>query len=301
MVIPTWGRSLLMAVESRQGMGIDGESHEEFITDLARESRVSDIVLLLVVPAFILGLYNLPLATKSVLALKYLNPTPVAAYTAHFIHLTPDHLAANLVGYLVLVPELYVLAVLADRRQEFLISFFTFLVAFPFAISALNIMIERPRIGYGFSGILMAFSGLLPILLLDYVGIHLADGVAMEHSPALFLFGIVLVSVLAPPDTPLISTTMVIAGLMGIAYFRKLLANLSDPARLALRTIHQRPGYAECGIVGLTLFFIFIFAAFPRNPVETGTIINVYTHFLGFGLGFLVSFLTFRLAQIIEG
>ena len=275
-----------------------GSQSGGFLGDIYLSCRLSDLVLLLSVPLVLIGLYQLPPSVKLQLALEYLHPTLLAAYTAHFVHLTAGHLAANLVGYIVLVPQLYVLAVLADRRREFLAAFATFLVAFPLALSLLNVLIERPRIGYGFSGIVMAFFGLLPILLLDYVGVQFSEGIGIEHSPALFFFGIGIIALWATPLTPVTAAIAIIAGLASAFYLRHLMGTLSISIRRGLRRAVGRTGYFEFGLVGLYLFALFPFAAFPRDPVGAGTILNIYTHFLGFGLGYLVSFITFRWVSI---
>lgn len=289
-----------MSNPSRSGGGRESTGHlsHGFLGELHRQARLGDVILLATVPVALVGLYQLPKSAKLQLALEYLHPTPIAAYTAHFVHLTAGHLAANLVGYLILVPLLYVLAVLADRRRQFLTAFATFLVAFPLALSVLNIVIERPRIGYGFSGIVMAFFGLLPVLLLDYIGVQFSEDVGIEHSPTLFFFGIGIIALWATPLTPITETVALVAGLASAAYLRHLLSDLPATLRGGMRRAMARTGYFEFGIVGLYLFALFPFAAFPRNPVGTGTILNIYTHFLGFGLGYLVSYITFRWVPI---
>ena len=289
-----------MSNQSRNGGRREptGRASHGFLPEIRRQVRVGDVILLAMVPAALVGLYQLPESAKLQLALEYLHPTPLAAYTAHFVHLTAGHLAANLVGYLVLVPILYVFAVLARRRREFLTAFATFLVAFPLALSVLNVVIERPRIGYGFSGIVMAFFGLLPVLLLDYVGVQFSEDVGIEHSPSLFFFGIGIIALLATPLTPITEAVALVAGLASAAYLRHLLTDLSASLRGGLSRAMARTGYFEFGIVGLYLFALFPFAAFPGNPVGAGTVLNIYTHFLGFGLGYLVSYITFRWISI---
>ena len=275
-----------------------GGRNREFLREIYRKTRLVDLILLASVPAGLVALFSLPQPVKLQLALEYVNPTPLAAFTAHFVHLSAGHLAANLVGYLVLAPQIYIMAILAGRRREFFTAFVTFLVAFPLALSVLNVVIERPRIGYGFSGIVMAFFGLLPILLLDYAGVQFSDDIGIEHSPALFFFGTGVIALWATPLTILTEVVAAVAGIASAFYLRHLLSDLSTSLRGGLRRAMHRPGYFEFGIIGLYLFALFPFAAFPRNPVQAGTILNIYTHFLGFGLGYLVSYITFHWVRL---
>jgi len=116
----------------------------------------------------LLAIFTLPESTRRSLAFAYADPTAVTAFTAHYVHLDVGHLAGNVAGYALLAGVGYALAVLGDSRRFFLTALATFLLVFPFVLSALNLAVPRDAIGFGFSGINMALAGLLPLLLGTY-------------------------------------------------------------------------------------------------------------------------------------
>ena len=42
------------------------------------------------------------------------------------------------------------------------------------------------------------------------------------------------------------------------------------------------------------VFFAAVFVAFPANPVRSAGVVDVYTHFLGYALGFVSTYLLLR-------
>jgi len=253
---------------------------------------ILDLAILVGVPALLLGVYCLPEPTRIELALLYTEPTVLSAYTMHFVHLSADHLVTNLVAYLLVVPLTYVLAVRAGRRDVFRVATVTFLVAFPLVLSGLNLLVERPRIGYGFSGINMAFLGLLPLMLLSYLKRHAPATFELDHAPALFFAGVGLIAALAVPSPRL---RLGIAGfaacgatlyLRGLTPIRRLRADV--------RSLFAEEG-AEYAVVGLLVFGLLPIAAFPPDPTGAGSVLNLYTHLLGYCLGFIAPYATVTL------
>jgi len=104
----------------------------------------------------LLAAFALPETTRRSLAFAYADPTLPTAFAAHYVHLGVGHLARNLAGYCLLAGVGYALAVLGGSRRFFLTALATFLLAFPFVFSALNLAVPRDAIGFGFSGINMA-------------------------------------------------------------------------------------------------------------------------------------------------
>ena len=247
---------------------------------------------LALVPAVLLAVFALPRSVKLDYALRYTRPTLLTAYTMHFVHLGTSHLLANLVGYLLIVPLAYAFSALSGRRTWFYAGFATFIVAFPLALSGLNVLFARPRVGFGFSGLNMAFLGLLPLLLLSYVEVRLGALDATEHAPLLFFAGAAIIGVLTVSYSETGRVVVGLAGFTAMVYARPLWAEAAS-VRVALRRALDRPGAAELLCGGLVAFVAVLAAAFPADPVGDG-ILNVYLHVLGYCLGFMVPYVTVR-------
>lgn len=138
------------------------------VTLVARASRL-DLVALAAVPAVLLAVFALPEPTRRSLAFAYHDPTALTALSAHYVHFDPNHLLANLAGYGLLAGVGYLLAAASRRRRFFFVAFSTVCVAFPVVLSALNLAVPRRAVGFGFSGVNMAFAGLLPLFLAAFV------------------------------------------------------------------------------------------------------------------------------------
>lgn len=135
--------------------GAGEDATPAFRQELVASVRASDLAVLLAVPVLLLAIFTLPESTRRSLAFAYADPTAVTAFTAHYVHLDVGHLAGNVAGYALLAGVGYALAVLGDSRRFFLTALATFLLVFPFVLSALNLAVPRDAIGFGFSGINM--------------------------------------------------------------------------------------------------------------------------------------------------
>lgn len=261
-----------------------------FGATLLSRSSVLDAALLLAVPAALVGVYSLSAGVRESYVLDYTAPTLVTMFTSHFVHQTRAHLAANLLGYAFIVPVTYLLCVFSDRRQLFRVVFLSLLVSLPFALSALNMLFIRPRVGYGFSGVVMGYFGFLPLALFGYLERQVAFDVERSHSPVMFFLGIATISVAVASVTAvsavIAGASLVICGLYARRTFG--IRNLLD--RLSSGVVETSPGYAELGAIGILVFFSYPFVAFPSDPIGNDTIVNLYTHLLGFALGFISTY-----------
>jgi len=148
------------------------------------------------------AVFALPESTRRSLAFAYTDPTVRTAFTAHYVHLDVDHLAGNVAGYVVLAGVGYALAVLAGCRRFFMVALATFLAAFPVVLSALNLAVPRNAISFGFSGINMAFAGLLPLLLGVYARERFFPEASIRALPAVFFPLVGWMAFLALPVSP---------------------------------------------------------------------------------------------------
>jgi hypothetical protein len=132
----------------------------------------------------------------------------------------------------------------------------------------------------------MGYFGLLAVALFGYLGHRTDAEVGVRHSPILFFVGIVVIAVSIAPATRAsvaVSAAALSACLLYWRYLPGASRLLGRPEELLRGT---RPGYAELGVVGLLLFVGYLFVAFPADPFRGGAVVNLYTHLLGYALGF---------------
>lgn len=252
--------------------------------------------------ASILGLvlvsvYHLPIITKRALVLDYRAPTLLTAYASHFVHLTWQHLLANLVVFGLLFPLAYWLARAGRRRRVFHAATLTFLLAFPLALSALNLALPRPRIGFGFSGVAMAFLGLLPLVLAAAVEERYPRTEATRRAPGLFLVGLAVIAWLAVPPSGFRVLAAAAVTVAALAHLPRIptATELGDGARWLTTT--ERGGLVLAGLVALLLIPL---AAFPPSPASDNAVLNIYSHFLGYCLGFIVPYTAVQVGERLE-
>lgn len=271
--------------------GADG-----FRSELVAGVRAIDVAVLCAVPAALVATFALPIELRRSLAFDYTDPTLSTAFTAHYVHLRATHLAGNLVGYGLLAGVGYALAVIGDRRRLFVTALATFLLAFPVALSALNLAVPRNAVGFGFSGINMALLGLLPLLLWTYACERFAPDASVRALPAVFFLLVGWISLLALP----VSTTGVgLAGLatagagisIGVVYVMSTDGGRRLPTRERLRAVTSRPGDGDLFVAGVVLLVGYPVVGFPADPTGTGGVVNLYVHLLGFCLGFIGAFI----------
>ncbi|GGN22748.1 hypothetical protein GCM10009021_25420 [Halarchaeum nitratireducens] len=258
---------------------------------LHERGRLRDAVALAVVPVALVGVFALPASLRSSLVFSYREPTLVTAYGANVVHFRLAHLLADVVGYVLLAGTGYVLAVLAERRHLFLASALTYLVAFPPILSALNLAVPRNAVTYGFSGVVAAFAGFVPLALATYAKHRLSAGAWVRQAPGVFLASLVVVVAVALPDSRVAmgATAFVVSAtaLYGVSTLRRgLITTLA-------RSVRDRRGWGDCFLLGVVVVFGFPFAGFPQ-PRVGGSVVNLYVHLLGYCLAFLVPYVALQ-------
>lgn len=280
--------------------------------------RLRDCLGLAAVPAVVVAVFVfLPPSTRSALAFEYADPSPVTAYAAHFVHFGVDHLVANVVGFVLLAGSAYLLAVLADRRRLFGAAAVTYLAVFPPVLSALNLAVSRDAVGYGLSGVNMAFAGLLGLLLVAYARRRVDARVRLRYAPAVFFAATAVVSLLA---LPLGAPAVGLAAVCALAATGYVLAawrrwpDRADTARVlpgrgrrdsrddevpetrrGADVTGQSGRWFDLGVLAVVVFFGGLYVAFPDPGAGDGVVVNLYVHLLGFCLGFVVPFVAVEL------
>lgn len=271
--------------------GARGSDGPHVIALVCERARPIDPLALLAVPFALVGVFALPPATRASLALAYDAPTLTAAFASHYVHLSVSHLLVNLGGYLLVVPTAYVISLAADRRRQFFVAFTAFVLAVPLALSALNLLFARPRVGVGSSGILMAFVGYLPVAILDVAGRHLHLPVDRRRSQWLFFLGLAIVALASGPS-PYGGPLAAAATLAAVLFLLPVVDDWTDARPWRVRHVLVDVGALELVLCGVVVFVGYLLVAFPATTVEGGSIVDVYSHVLGYALGYVTTYVT---------
>ena len=273
---------------------VEEHPSEPFIGRLRSAVTAAEVAVLSVVPVLLVGVFALPVGTRETLVFAYAEPTLRTAFAANFVHLEMGHLLTNLVGYGLVVPVVYLLSVLSGHRKRFWVAFATFLLAFPVALSYLNLAVARPGGTVGFSGITMAFVGLLPIALSGYLDMHLDIDGELDLASGLHFVGLALIAVLSLRSMP--AYGIAVAALLAAVLCWSSLLDGDASVRSSLRAAARAPGYLELAAVGVVLFVGLPVAAFPVDAVADG-VLNLYAHLFGYALGFIATYATVQIAR----
>ncbi|WP_052334938.1 hypothetical protein [Halorubrum sp. AJ67] len=254
-------------------------------------SRVAtDALALLVVPLVMAGVFTLPTEIKRAYAFSYTEPTVVTAFTAHYVHLTLDHLVGNLTGFFLLASLAYGLSLVGGRRRLFFASMATFLIAFPFVLSGLNLAIPRNAIGFGFSGINMALFGYVAVALVTVVGDRF-EADTCRYLPALFLASAGYVAVHALPVSAASVGLASVALAVAIPFGRFAERHSTQSLRRTVAQALDTPVYGELFAVSVVILLGYPFVGFP-TPTPGGPRVNIYIHFLGYALAYTVVYVS---------
>lgn len=269
----------------------DGRS--SFLTALRESLHVRELLALALVPGVAVAAFALPLERRESLVFVYGDPSLLTAYTAQFVHFEPAHLAANVLGYALVVGFGYTLAALSGYRRLFGVAGVTYLAAFPPVLSWLNLAVPRDAVGYGLSGLNMAFAGLLALVLVGYAA-ALDHRVRVRHAPGLFFALVAVISVVGLPGRLGRGIAVASAAVAAVYVVSARRAWQSDGA-----TLTRPAGWFDAGVLGAVALLGYQFVGFG-SPTVDGGVVNVYVHLLGFCLGFVVPY-TALAAGVADG
>jgi hypothetical protein len=245
------------------------------------------------VPVTLVAVFSLPRASKAALALRYADPTFLSLFANHYVHFEATHLATNVAVGGIVVSTLFALARAADGDgvRWFDATVTVVLVAFPPVLSGLNLLLVRDRLGFGASGLAMAFVGLLPVALFAYLG-RFDDRIGIDHAPVGFFAAMLPAAALVAPSAGAALLAGGASALAVGAYLRSLHAAV--PLGALAATV-RRQGDPELVVAALALSLGVPVAAFLPGASAARIVPNVYSHLLGLCLGFLGGYLTARL------
>jgi membrane associated rhomboid family serine protease len=283
------------------GHGADDRS---FVDVFRQRVGLTDVAALVAAPLVLVGVFLLPAELRRSLVFDYTDPSLPTAFASAFVHLDTTHLLVNLATYGLVVPVVFVLSVVSGRRQQFFTAFVTFLLVLPVLLSYLNLAILRSSVAFGFSGVVMAFAGYLPLALAAYADVHFDIGPRTSLAPVLFFLALGLIAALSVqsvvPDNAtvflgtsgLVIATLLSAVLYGVSVYQRGTGFVRKTRRAAARS-----GYFELAVTGLVLVFALPFVGFPTDPTLGDGAVNLYVHLLGYALGFLVPYVFTELRE----
>lgn len=285
-----------------------GSDRPPFVRTIRERTGAVDAALLLAVPAVLVAAFLLPAPLKRSFVFEYTDPSAVTAFAAAFVHFDAAHLLVNLGAYALVVPVVFALRVAVGERTQFYATFATFVVVFPGVLSYLNLAVLRSSITFGFSGVVMAFAGYLPLALADCLDTCFDVGPRSSVAPMLVFLTLGLISALSVQSVVPGNSTVLLgtSGLVLAALLAALLYGVSayeHGANFArnVRTAAGLSGYFELCVVALLLTFALPFVAFPTDPTVGDGAVNLYVHLLGYALGFLVTYATTELqARVLD-
>ena len=225
--------------------------------------------------------------------------TLLTAFTANYVHVSGRHLFDNLLNFWLTLFGLYPLVAIAGWERQFRRLTVGYLLVVPFVVAwvtlaTLGQVTDQPSVG--FSGIVAAFLGLLPVVLAAAGG-ELTDG-RLDPAWSVVPFFASLAVVFAVPSVwyfpaePLVALGCGGAGLLaaGLLWWveppREIIAAaqpLSADHRLAL-------------LIGTTVFVFGVVGALVIVPPGT----NVWGHLTGYVVGFLLPYLGYVIAPALR-
>lgn len=264
--------------------------------------RPLDLVTIAAVPVVLIVVFALPESVRQSLAFDYTDPSVRTALLSPWVHLDQTHLLINVVGYVLVVPITYVLGVSNGRRTHFFVVFTTVLIAFPPTLSYLNLAAPRLAAALGFSGVLLAFVGQLGFAIADHVGRTLKLDSPHALVPVFFFAGTAVVAPMSIRSVTVDRMTVYLgtSGLVAAALLSGLLFGLGafdgiENPRRRFRHLTARRGRFGLAIVAIVMFFGAQTLAFPPQPRGSEVSVNLYTHLMGYSLGFLVPYVGIEL------
>jgi hypothetical protein len=276
------------------------DTDRSFRRAVLEECTLFDLLLLGAVPVVLVGVFQLPDATRTSLAFDVSEPTVVTAYTSYFVHLALSHLVGNVLVYLVVAPLAYLLLALSGQRQLFRWSLVAYLTVFPFALSTLQLVFPRSRVLVGFSGINAALFGLLCFGLVVYAGETLAHGIDERHSPILLFFTIAMIAFVTVPERAWSTEITAVSVLFGAGYLGAAVHESGLPSREAVGTAVGSSGYFELAGGGLGVLFAYPFVGFQENVIAGVGTVDAYVHLLGYCLAFIVVYVFVFVVDVTE-
>lgn len=224
--------------------------------------------------------------------------TLLTAFTANYVHVGARHLFDNLLNFWVTLFAVYPLVAVAGWQRQFRLSLMAYLCLVPFGIAWLTLgtlgtVTNQPSVG--FSGIVAALLGFLPVVLCAAAATVTDGEVTPAWSAVPFLGSLGLVFAAPsvsyfPVNLPLAAGCLAAAIVSGglLWWLDRPLQFPSSPSRLSA---DSRLAF----LIGITVFGFGVSGALLF--VRPGT--NVWGHLAGYVSGFLIPYLAFVITPML--
>jgi hypothetical protein len=201
---------------------------------------------------------------------------------------------------LLIVPFSTAVSIWSGRRRRFYAVAVVVLVAFPLVLSGLNVLLPRLRVGVGFSGVNLAFVGYLPHVLADRFKTKRPGWERSRAALLALLFFIGAAIVTARVAVSVYYTTQPGLYWLVVAGAGSLVAAvaLTRPLVSCLRSQRGAATPVPLVVFGSLLFVILMSISFPSVSAVDGGVVNLFLHFLGFSLGYIVPYVAFEVLEV---
>lgn len=274
--------------------------YSEFFREILKKASRGDVLLLVLVPLPLTFLFILPETIQEDLVLHLESPNLLTAFTTHFVHGSSSHFLGNLTAYVSFVTLIYLLSLLSGERRKFYLIFLIFVLAFPFILSSIDLLLLELETSKGFSGINSAFLGFLPISLFYFLKRKFSSGLKTSNSISLFFLGCGIIAFIYSSQSILeMILIILIFGLSAFYFWRTFKELKCGEVRKSLGGPKEGGGYLELAIVS-ALFFILVLpvSAFPSELAQKGGTVNILSHYSGFLFGFMVPYFLFEVLEM---
>lgn len=259
-----------------------------FLKEVIRRTSWEDIFLLFLVPFILVFVFLLPESVQEVFVLQIDSPTPLTVFMTHFVHAGFSHLFNNLTAYFVIVIPIYLMHAFIGKKDIFRRIFLVFLLVFPFILSGLDILILGADSSRGFSGIVAAFFGFLPLTIFRFLKLKLNFDLGTSNSVVLFLLAATLIAYIY---AGLSFYVVLILPLLGLYLWRMLEEATIGGLRFSPSGSCNRRSHWMLASFAFLVFISLPFSMFPRNPVVGDMAVNILSHYSGFALGFVFPYI----------
>ena len=256
-----------------------------------------EITIFIIIPLITIIFFFLPVNIKNMLKVDLSEFNIPTFYTAIFIHEDfSNHFLPNIIAYYLYTSLSYCFSKLSRKNIWFTINLYIFFLILPSIAYPLLICINKFYFhdklppSCGFSGIISALIGLTPISILAY----LKNSKVLKQTDKPFI-SIFLASILLIPyiyRQPFIPITIIFLLIISIWINRE---NLKAIYKHIKKTTIQNFGLCFLTILSIPSYFIGILGMFPTQIVYKSSIIDIISHYLGWIIGFFLSYVLLKI------
>lgn len=263
--------------------------------ELKKDILARDIALLLIIPLAVTILMFFPLSLISILKLNIYNPSWWQILTFSFIHENFSHYIGNIIFFLIAVSLEFLLVCLMSRKKKYFQMYFYTFLSFPIISSSIILWLYpllNIRIGTssGMSGVVSAFIGFIPILVISYIErIRKIKIVNTNLLYLVLLFIFLFINSSYPSNKKVFWSIVIIFSIIVSLYnYRNNLIELKKGIK---DSILGKPIFYYLLIFLIMTFIISLILIFPKVLRINGNITDIFIHYIGLIYGVVVSYI----------